>query len=77
MPSLGILRRVAHVRTDISEEFIVSIIRVARIGELETLAVTTNRSMLRRNTTNKKQTPWPLVRKRAIPTERPPLFDEI
>jgi hypothetical protein len=27
--------------------------------------------------TNNKQTPWPLARKRTIPTERPPLFDEI
>jgi hypothetical protein len=25
----------------------------------------------------KKQTPWPLVRKRTLPTERPPLVDEI
>jgi hypothetical protein len=25
----------------------------------------------------KKQTPWPLVRKRTIPTERPPLVGEI
>jgi hypothetical protein len=25
----------------------------------------------------KKQTPWPLVRERTIPTERPPLADEI
>jgi hypothetical protein len=24
-----------------------------------------------------KQTPWPLVRKRTVPTERPPLVDEI
>jgi hypothetical protein len=24
-----------------------------------------------------KQTPWPLVRKRTIPTERPPLVDKI
>jgi hypothetical protein len=24
-----------------------------------------------------KQTPWPLVRKRTIPTERPPLVSEI
>jgi hypothetical protein len=24
-----------------------------------------------------KQTPWPLVRERIIPTERPPLIDEI
>jgi hypothetical protein len=27
--------------------------------------------------TNIKQTPWPLVRERTIPTERPPLVDEI
>jgi hypothetical protein len=27
--------------------------------------------------TNKKQTPWPLVRKRTLSTERPPLIDEI
>jgi hypothetical protein len=26
---------------------------------------------------HKKQTPWPLARKRTIPTERPPLVDEI
>jgi hypothetical protein len=25
----------------------------------------------------KQKTPWPLVRKRAIPTDRPPLVDEI
>jgi hypothetical protein len=44
------LHRVALVRTDVSEERIVSIIR-ARIGELEiTLAVTSNRCTLRRNT---------------------------
>jgi hypothetical protein len=24
-----------------------------------------------------QQTPWSLARKRTIPTERPPLFDEI
>jgi hypothetical protein len=24
-----------------------------------------------------KQTPWPLVRERTIPTDRPPLVDEI
>jgi hypothetical protein len=29
------------------------------------------------STNNQKQTPWPLVRKRTIPTERPPLVDEI
>jgi hypothetical protein len=26
---------------------------------------------------NKEQTPWPLVRERTIPTELPPLVDEI
>jgi hypothetical protein len=45
------LRSVAAVRTDILEERIASIIRVTRIGELGTmLAVTSNRSTLRRNT---------------------------
>jgi hypothetical protein len=34
MASSGMLRRVAHVRTDVSEERRASIIRVARIGEL-------------------------------------------
>jgi hypothetical protein len=39
------LRRVALVRTDVSEEHIASIIRVTRIGELgTTLAVTRARS---------------------------------
>jgi hypothetical protein len=41
------LRRVALVTTDISEELIASIIRVTRIGELvTTLAVTNNRVFL-------------------------------
>jgi hypothetical protein len=41
---LGMLRRVALLRTDISEELSTSIIRVTRIGELgTTLAVTNNR----------------------------------
>jgi hypothetical protein len=43
------LRRVALVRTDVSEEHSVSIIMVTRIGELGTLAVTSNRRELRRN----------------------------
>jgi predicted aspartyl protease len=42
-------RRVANVRTDVSEELSASIIRVTRIGELGTmLAVTSNRRTLRR-----------------------------
>jgi hypothetical protein len=44
------LHRVALVRNDLSEELSASIIRVTRIGELETLAVTNNRRTLRRNT---------------------------
>jgi hypothetical protein len=44
MPPSGMLRHVALVRTDVSEESIASIIRVTRIGVLRTaLAVTSNR----------------------------------
>jgi hypothetical protein len=38
----GMLRRVALVRTDVSKEFSASIIRVTRIGELGTIAVTSS-----------------------------------
>jgi DNA-binding TFAR19-related protein (PDSD5 family) len=42
------LRRVALVRTDVSEELSASFIRMTRIGELgTTLAVTSNRRILR------------------------------
>jgi hypothetical protein len=44
------LRRVVLVRTGVSEELSASFIRVTRIGELgTTLAVTSNRRTLRRN----------------------------
>jgi hypothetical protein len=43
MVSSGMLRRVALVRTDISEELSSSFIRVTRIGELGTQAATSNR----------------------------------
>jgi hypothetical protein len=48
----GTLRRVTLVRTDVSEELRASFIRVKRTGELgTTLAVTSSRRTLRRNTT--------------------------
>jgi demethoxyubiquinone hydroxylase (CLK1/Coq7/Cat5 family) len=51
MTSSGMLRRVALVRTDVSEEPIASIIRMKWIGELGTkLAVTGNWRTLRKNT---------------------------
>jgi hypothetical protein len=46
MPSSGMLHGVALVRTDVSEKPNASIIRVTRIDELGTLAVTSNRNML-------------------------------
>jgi hypothetical protein len=50
MTSSETLRRVALLRTDVSEELSASFIRVTRIGELgTTLAVTSNRRTLRRN----------------------------
>jgi hypothetical protein len=42
MASSGMLRSVSLVRRDVSEELSAPIIRVTRIGELGTLAVTSN-----------------------------------
>jgi hypothetical protein len=50
MPSSGTLRYVALERIDVLEECIASIIGVTKVGEVRTLAVTSNRSALRRNT---------------------------
>jgi hypothetical protein len=51
MVSSGMLHRVALVRTNVSKGLTASFIRVTRIGELgTTLAVTSNRHMLRRTT---------------------------
>jgi hypothetical protein len=49
MPSSRLLRDVALVRTEVSEGSIATIIRATRIGELGTLAVTSNRVTLPRN----------------------------
>jgi hypothetical protein len=46
MAASEMLHRVALVRSDDSEELSASIIRVTRIAELETLAVTSNRRTL-------------------------------
>jgi hypothetical protein len=62
MVSCGMLRRVALVRTDVSEEPGASFIRVTKIGELGTkLPVTSNRRTLRRNT-------WLLVTASVVPS---------
>jgi hypothetical protein len=56
MPSSRMLRCVAFVGTDVSEESSDPIIRVTRIGELETLALTSNRCMMRKNTVPSSET---------------------
>jgi hypothetical protein len=51
MAPCGMLRHVALVRTEVSEELSAPFITVTRIGELgTTVAVTSSRPMLRRNT---------------------------
>jgi hypothetical protein len=51
MVSSGLLRRVALVRIDVSEEPGASFIRVTKVGELGTTqAATSNRRTVRRNT---------------------------
>jgi hypothetical protein len=68
MVSSGMLRRVALVITDVSEELSASFIRVARIGELgTTLAVTSNRRTQR---THKEVLPSDLRRSPAPNTVR-------
>jgi hypothetical protein len=59
MASSGTLRRGALVRTEVAEELWASFIRVTRIGELgTTLAVTSNRRTLRRNTKWQRKLVW-------------------
>jgi hypothetical protein len=54
MLSSGMLRRVALAGTDISEESSASVIRVTRIGEVGTLAVTSNRRTLQQGCTSRR-----------------------
>jgi hypothetical protein len=50
MPSSGVLRHVALVRANVSEERIATVIKVTRMGELgTTLTVISNGRALRRN----------------------------
>jgi hypothetical protein len=59
MMSSGMLCRVALVITDVSEELSAFFIRVRRIGELgTTLAATSNRRTLRRNTKWERKLEW-------------------
>jgi hypothetical protein len=46
MLSSGVLRHVTLIRTNVSKEYITSIVRVTRIGKLGTLTITSNQSML-------------------------------
>jgi hypothetical protein len=49
MPSFGMLHRVTHITTDVSDEDIAFIVRVTRIAVLgTTLTVTSNGNTLRR-----------------------------
>jgi hypothetical protein len=50
MPSSRMIRSVALLRTDVSEDCSASIIRVTKISELGTLAVISNGRTLRRTT---------------------------
>jgi hypothetical protein len=52
---------VALVRTDVSEELCASFIRVKIIGQLGTLAITSNRRTLRRNTKFLRSVLWLIV----------------
>jgi hypothetical protein len=62
MVSSGLLRRVALVRTDVSEEPGASFIRVTKIYELGTTqAATSNRRTLRRNFVTTQKTPFFIV----------------
>jgi hypothetical protein len=72
MASSWISRRVALVTTDVSKELSASFIKVKRIGELVTmLAVTRNRSTLRRKTKEALSSSETSVRTRATQNNIP------
>jgi hypothetical protein len=56
MPSSGMLRRVALVGTDVFEARSATIIRLTRIGELVTLALSINCHTLQKNNTYSSET---------------------
>jgi hypothetical protein len=64
---------IRSVETGLSSPVLTVYTSVAIIITFEELAVDDNGSPKQTN----KQTPWPLVRERTIPTDRPPLVDEI
>jgi hypothetical protein len=66
----GMLRSVALVRTDVSEKLSASFIRMTRIGELgTTLAVTSSRRTLRRNTNTSETSVLTRAKRRNIPED--------
>jgi hypothetical protein len=67
MASSGMLRLVALVRTDVSEERRTSFIRVGEPGT--TLAVTSNRRTLRRNTKSSETSVLTRATRRNIPED--------
>jgi hypothetical protein len=73
MPSSAMLRRVALIRTDISEKHIASIIRILRRATRRNIPEDGIHHSHRRVNLKCYKNPWP----RIIPTERPPLVDEI
>jgi hypothetical protein len=74
MASYVMLRLMALVRTDVSEELSASIIRVTRIGEVETtLAVTSKRRKLRRNKKSPLQRRF-LQEPHGVTSQKTPFF---